>query len=64
MKVDTPWSCASDAPTLVIIASIKGVVNDFAGTKNPIWAKYDAIPIILINVDFPPMFGPVIIAHF
>ena len=63
MKVDIPFSCASEAPTLVIIASIMGRVAYSQGTKQPICANKTVIAIYLIYVLFPPIFGPVIICN-
>lgn len=64
INVDIPLNYASDAPTLVIIASIIGISADSHGTKHPICAINTHIAIYLIYVLLPPIFGPVIKCKF
>ena len=52
---------SSDAPTLVKILSTTPMCADVAGTNEPIWAINVINATCLIYVDFPAMFGPVII---
>ena len=59
INVEIPFVCMSEAPTLVMIESITGILADLQGTKHPIWAIRTDIAIDLMNVLFPPMFGPV-----
>lgn len=44
MKVDTPLSWQSPAPTRAKIASTIEMVADLAATKQPIWAISTATP--------------------
>lgn len=58
MKVDTPFSWLSPAPTRARIQSTMVISADSQGTKHPIWAIRTITPVCLMYVDFPPMFGP------
>lgn len=58
MKVETPFSWLSPAPTLQRIESKIGIVASEQGTKQPICAMRAMTPAWRMNVDFPPMFGP------
>ncbi len=44
---------------LAQMRSVTTIVALLAGTNEPIWARRQAIPTDLMNVDFPAMFGPV-----
>lgn len=58
-KVDLPSTSLSLAPIRVNILSTIDNLHLEAGTKHPIYAKIGIIHVILSNVLFPPMFGPV-----
>ena len=47
----------------MIIASIIGTTAVLHGTKQPMCANKTQIAIYLIYVDFPPIFGPVIMCN-
>lgn len=58
MKVDTPFSWLSPAPTRARIQSTMVISADSHGTKHPIWAMRTITPVCRMYVDFPPMLGP------
>ena len=57
-NVDFPLIMLSLAPSRVNILSTGESVIDIEGTNVPIWASITASAIDLINVDFPPILGP------
>uniref|UniRef100_A0A0A9FCA3 MUS1 n=1 Tax=Arundo donax TaxID=35708 RepID=A0A0A9FCA3_ARUDO len=61
IKVDTPRSWQSPAPTRAKIQSLTLTLARSHGTKEPTCAIKTFTPTCLIKVDFPPMFGPVMI---
>lgn len=58
IKVDTPFTWLSPAPTLARTLSITLNSAFSQGTKQPIWAIRAITPTWRMNVDFPPIFGP------
>lgn len=59
INVDTPFTWLSPAPTLARTLSITLSSALSHGTKQPICAIRAITPTCRINVDFPPIFGPV-----
>ena len=60
MKVERPEERSSEAPILVKIRSIFPITALVAGTYEPNLAIIEIRAVCLMNVDLPPMFGPVI----
>ena len=58
IKVETPLTWLSPAPTLARTLSITLSSAFSHGTKQPIWAIRAITPTWRINVDLPPIFGP------
>jgi len=61
MKVEMPRSWQSPAPTRAKMASRMAILALAHGTKEPTCAMSTHAPTCRMNVDLPPMFGPVMI---
>ena len=61
INVERPLARSSEEPIRVKIRSMGPMLRCLAGTKLPMWASRVMMAVWRMNVDLPPMLGPVII---